>query len=76
MGYARKIVAETERMWCPIRHKPQGKFVAPAHHDRFVIRAKRPDLAAYYKEYEQDLEKHPCEDCDCGEEKVRGANAR
>lgn len=36
MGYARAVVAETEKYWCPIRHEGLKNFVAPPHHKDFV----------------------------------------
>lgn len=57
ISYARKIAAETERMWCPIRHKAKkGAFVEPTHHKSFVIRSKKKELESYYKKYELQME--------------------
>ena len=34
--YARVVVAETERYWCPLRHAKMSGFIEPAYHKEFV----------------------------------------
>jgi hypothetical protein len=34
--YISKIMAETERYWCGIKHARRDGFIAPAHHQEFI----------------------------------------
>lgn len=36
LAYSVKIVGETEKFWCAIRHEPGGTFHEPAHHKDFL----------------------------------------
>lgn len=36
MGFARAVIAETEKYWCPIKYTSRKGFVAPEHHAEFV----------------------------------------
>ncbi len=38
MNYASKIIGETEKYWCGIRHdKTDKNFIEPKHHSEFVL---------------------------------------
>lgn len=37
LNYATKIVGETEKYWCGIKHKPDDNFIEPFHHSEFVL---------------------------------------
>jgi len=37
INYASKIIGETEKYWCGIRHKPDENFEEPQHHKDFVL---------------------------------------
>jgi hypothetical protein len=53
--YFQRVVAETERMWCPIRMKARQGFTEHQHHAGFVDRADKRTLEAYYVEFEGGL---------------------
>jgi|SRR3989338_2619770 len=36
INYAQKIAGETEKYWCPIKHKKTKKFQEPEHHKKFI----------------------------------------
>ena len=43
------IGATTEKYWCGIQHKSDGKFIAPAHHKNFAKYNDQDDFNAKYK---------------------------
>ncbi|MFC1656648.1 hypothetical protein ACFL14_01625 [Patescibacteria group bacterium] len=51
VAYWTKIIAETENYWCPIQHKEDGEFIAPAHHKSFDKYGKNADVAKNRKPY-------------------------
>ncbi len=57
IAYTQKIVGETERIWCPIKHLPKAKFEELHHQEDFVIRASKKDLDEYYKKYDEKSSK-------------------
>ncbi len=48
LQYWVKIVGETENYWCSIRHREEGEFVVPTHHETFI---DYNDEEAYVREY-------------------------
>ena len=36
IGYAREIVARTEKYWCGVKHKKDPNFYEPDHHRDFI----------------------------------------
>lgn len=49
LQYIVKIVAETEKYWCGIKHKKSEDFLPPDHHDKFISYG---DEASYNEIYE------------------------
>lgn len=67
LRYVQQIAIETERMWCPIRHKSKKNFSELAHQSEFAESGDKPTLETYYLKYEIGLTrqgpKHVCEEC-------------
>jgi hypothetical protein len=55
LRYAQKIASETEKMWCPIRHKLGKGFIEPAYHRDFAENGRKEVLLQYYGRYERGL---------------------
>lgn len=71
LRYAQKISSETEKMWCPIRHKLSGGFVQPAHHAEFAENGKKEVLQAYYQRQHKRIPLLPADAApECGDEAV------
>ncbi|MGC9472000.1 MAG: hypothetical protein ACP5D1_10690 [Bacteroidales bacterium] len=48
LQYWVKIIGETEKYWCGIRHGEREGFVSPAHHEKFIPYG---DEEAYRREF-------------------------
>ncbi len=55
IAYTKKIAGETERVWCPIKHKMKEAFKELDHRKDFVDEGRRSLLEKYYKMYEEEL---------------------
>ncbi len=54
LAYAKAIAAETEKMWCPIKHKWHPNYRAPEHHASFADYNDEELLQEYMLKREQE----------------------
>jgi hypothetical protein len=57
LAYAKAIAGETEKMWCPIKHKWHPQYRLPEHHANFANYNDEELLREYMKERQAEYSK-------------------
>ncbi len=56
IAYAAKVAGQTEKIWCPLRHAAENKFVELPHQKSFVSGDQKSELEEYYQSLEQEMD--------------------